>query len=647
MFQRAADRLAGPDSSLHHAALRELETLALTETAQRRRVAEAVCRFLRSPVAQASDGSVGLRTEAVATLAALARRHPASDQTPAGAADDADGDGGADFGAGWDAGCGADCEDCLDLDLTGAVLPDVDFSGGRLGRARLADAHFGGACVFDGARFSGEALFQRAVFEGEARFAGARFGDTAVFGRARFRAAADFSGARFQGIAWFGRGEDELSEDDPAWEEAEAWRPVAWDEPGEDDPLWPLAVLEGDYQDWEEGGDGARFNGRVSFARARFDRAAWFWKARFGGETLFHRAVFGGRVHLVHPVADLAGARLSDTAHAEGQVWPLGWTTTMPGTDDGSDGLLTPDETVAPYHGQLADPDPEVRLAGLRILGELGDAEPQLRQRVVDAVCSYLRTPLAFGVTADVFALTPSQFAEARTRRAAQRLLADRTRPRADRQPWEDMRLRLSGATLIDFDVSGCRLAHADFTGTQFHGSTTFAGASFGDASFSLPHVREGRASFHGPADFSGARLSQGTLRHCLFHTDDSVRATGTVQDLVRMLLGARGATAAPADVTAAFRKALLTAASETPDNLACVEHVEYGTVPGPSYAPERGRSGLKITGADILVSDLAWRIEDAPVPASVADDRPDLTPGQWSAATRVITLLLGALEAD
>ncbi|MFF6980004.1 pentapeptide repeat-containing protein [Streptomyces sp. NPDC008343] len=111
----------------------------------------------------------------------------------------------------------------------------------------LRGHHFRGACVFDGARFTREALFQRAVFDNNVRFAGARFGDTAVFGRTRFRAAADFSGARFQGIAWFGRGEEELAEDELAWEEAEAWRPVAWEEISEDDPLWPLAVLEGDY----------------------------------------------------------------------------------------------------------------------------------------------------------------------------------------------------------------------------------------------------------------------------------------------------------------------------------------------------------------------------------------------------------------
>ncbi|MBZ3906189.1 pentapeptide repeat-containing protein [Streptomyces griseiscabiei] len=629
--QSAAERLAGPDIDAHRAALRELEVLAQEHPAQRRPVADVVCRYLRGAVGRCGGSSVGLGAEAAAAsptaaadaaaalLANLARRRPVTDEAPT-----------------------ID----LDIDLTGAVLPDVDFSGCRFGRVRCADAHFRGAGVFDGARFAGEALFERAVFEGDACFTGVRFGDTAVFGRTRFRAGADFTGARFQGTAWFGRGEEALPEDEAAWEEVETWRPVAWDERGEDDPLWPLAVLEEDYQSWEEGGDGARFSGRVSFADVRFERAAWFWKARFGGAALFQRAVFGGRVHLVQPTVDLTGARLSGTTHAEEQVWPLGWTSAAPEAEKASHRHLIPDESVAPYHRHLADADPEVRLTGLRILGELGDTDPRFRQRVVDHVCAYLRTPPAFDVTSDVFALTPSQFGEARTRRDAQRLLADRTRPAADRPFWEDIRLRLSGATLVDFDASGCRLAHGDFTGTQFHGRTSFAGASFGEVSFSLPHTREGRASFHGPADFSGARLSHWMLRHCVFHTDDSVRATGAAQDLVRMLLGARG-TSAPADVTTGFRKALLTAGSETPDNLACVEHLEYGTVPGPPYAPERERAGLRIAGTDILVSDVAARIEDSPVPPSVAEHFPELTPERWSAATRVITLLLGALEAD
>ncbi|MFJ8113383.1 pentapeptide repeat-containing protein [Streptomyces sp. NPDC096132] len=620
--RRAVGQLAGANIDVHRAALRELRALADEHPVRRQQVAEAVCRYLREPVAHPGDPSAGVRAVAVGVLAALARAHPAE---------------------------GAEH---LDVDLSGALLPDVDFSGCRFGEADFADARFLGACTFDGACFTGEALFQRSVFDGEARFSGTGFDRMAVFGRTRFRGTADFSGARFQGIAWFGRGEDEFDEDDPAWEEAEERRPVPWDELNEDDPHWPMMVLEGDYQDWEEGGDGARFNGRVSFTDARFAEAAWFWKARFGGEALFHRAVFGGRVHLEQPAADLTDARVSDATRGESQDWPLGWSATMSGTEGGRHGRLIPDESVAPYHRQLAAPDPDVRLTGVGLLGALGDLAPGLRQRVADTLCAYLRTPLAFEVTSDVFALSPSQFGELRARHAAQRLLADRTRPSSDRPFWEGIRLGLSGATLIDLDLSGCRLAYGDFTGTQFYGNTTFAGATFGEVrrggiDFCLPGGRGGRAAFHGRADFSGARLRQlWGLGHCVFHADTFVRETNTKQDLVRMLLGARG-TADPGDLTGRLRQAFLTAGSETPDNLTSVRHLAYGPVPGPPYAPESQRSGLKIADTDVLVSDVAWNIEGTPIPASVAEAFPELTAEQWDAATRVITMLLSALDAD
>ncbi|WP_435176166.1 pentapeptide repeat-containing protein [Actinacidiphila sp. bgisy145] len=496
-YARAAEQLTGPDPDARPAALRELAALAEADPELRLDVVAAVCGFLCDP-AGADTGP------AAELLAALARRHPAGD-------------------------CAPGCADCLDVDLTGAVLTaDTDFGGCRFGTAAFADAHFRGACSFAGARFSGEALFQRAVFERGARFTDVRFGAAAVFGRTRFRADADFSGARFEGLAWFGRGEETLSEDEEVWEQAETWRPVAWDEPGEHDPCWPLAVLDMDYQEWAEGGDGARFGGRASFAGARFADAAWFWKARFGGAADFGRAVFGGRVHLVQPAVDLTGARHTGraagavqaagtaeaaTAATEEREWPLGWTAAPPPTGAGL--LLAEDPAVAPYARQLAHPDAEVRRTSLRLLGELGDARPDMRQRAADTVCAYLRSPLPSEPGA--------RQAESAVRDAAQRLLADRTRPAAGDRFWSGLRLHLSGATLTDFDLSGCRLAYGDFTGTLFQGATSFAGAAFGTrpydpgADFCLPGSTRGRAAFRGRADFTAAALARAWgLQRCL-----------------------------------------------------------------------------------------------------------------------------------
>ncbi|MEZ0113595.1 uncharacterized protein YjbI with pentapeptide repeats [Catenulispora sp. EB89] len=612
--------LADGDVAAHRAALQELEALAREHPEQRQPVADAVCRYLREPAGPAAAGQ-----QAVALLAVLAHQHP--DTEASGSA------------------CEAGCEHCLDLELDTAVLPDVDFGGCRLGDVSFTDTHFRGTSIFARTRFADTALFQRSVFEGDASFAGARFNREADFGRTRFRADADFSRVRFQSIAWFGRGEEMLNEDDEAWEEVESRRPPAWGELNEDDPRWPMARLVDEYQSWEEGGDGTRFNHGVSFADATFAMEAWFWKARFGSTVSFQRCEFGGRVNLIQPAVDLTGARLTADARArgqewpEGQDWPLGWATASDLEDDGA-ALVVLDESLRPYHRHLADPDPDVRLAGLHILGELGDADADLRERIADAVCAYLRTPLAFDVTIDVFDLTPAQFAELRARRTAQRLLTDRTRPGTGRPLWEDIHLQLSGATLIDFDAGGCRLAGGDFAGAQFYGTTTFAGATFGgekptygtEIMFALTSGgQQGRATFHGPADFTGVPVGRSGLMRCRFHTDGAVRASGTDQDLVRLLLAAR-LDAEPAQVTADVRRALRSDAIG--------RNVEYGQVPGPPDAPWEARTGLKVSGTDVLLADVVGRLDRA-------DRFPELSDEQWEAATGAIKALLKALEAD
>ena len=411
----------------------------------------------------------------------------------------------------------------MSVDLSGATLVDADFSGCHLSAARFADTRFQGETSFAGAQFEDVPLFWRALFEGDATFAGARFADGAAFGRARFHGDADFEDARFGGIAWFGRGEESLADDDPLWEAMEDGgtdRLLPWDELNESDPGWPSAVLEEDYQEWTEGGDGARFNGRASFQRARFDDAAWFWKARFGGAAAFGSASFAGLVHLDQPTVDLTGARAArPDDEDDAQNWPFGWTSAPESEDPSqSQSRLVPDESVQPYTRQLADADGEVRLSGLHILQTLGDATPELRQRIADAICEYLRIPLAFDVTAEAAARTADQAQELEIRRVAQRILAEHLRPRPvagdepapgpDSQFWDDVRLQLSGATLIDFDLADCHLEYGDFSGAQFHGATSFAGSSFSQSALFCLHGGGGSAVFHGGTTFAGAQLT-------------------------------------------------------------------------------------------------------------------------------------------
>ncbi|MEV6813762.1 pentapeptide repeat-containing protein [Micromonospora sp. NPDC051296] len=352
----------------------------------------------------------------------------------------------------------------VDLDLSGTVVTDADFGGGRFGAVNFADTRFLGSTSFAGAEFEGEAVFARAVFEGEARFQRARFHATAVFGRTRFRAVTSFAGAEFHAMAWFGRGEEELWEDDDAWDTVEEIEPLPWDEVNETDPVWPVAVVVGDYQCYEEGGDGARFAAPVAFRGASFGDTAWFGKARFAAEADFREARFGGPVHLDSPAVDLTDARWSGD---EGS-WPWGWSV--------RDQVLTAEASWA------------VRTDAQALAG-IGDEHPEQRQRVVDAICAYLRTPLLFDVSGT---LTAAQQRVIEDRGTAQRVLAARLRPGR----WEGMHLWLSGATLVGLDLTGCGGGVAEFTGAQFHGTTGIERAGWDRVVLDLGGGH-GRATFH------------------------------------------------------------------------------------------------------------------------------------------------------
>ncbi|WP_432989267.1 pentapeptide repeat-containing protein [Dactylosporangium sp. CA-233914] len=355
----------------------------------------------------------------------------------------------------------------IGVDLSGATLVDADFSGCRLAGAAFADTRFQGTTRFDGATFAEGVTFQRSVFAGDASFAGARFAAGAAFGRTGFRGRADFTGVEFGGEAWFGRGTETWWDDDEAWDTLEEIVPVPWDEPNEADPDWPVAVLVEDYQDWEEGGDGARFAGDVTFRDARFAGPAWFYNARFAAAATFAGARFAGRFHLEHPTADLTGAHWTGNTEDGESGWPLGWTVPEEGGD------VVRDHSVPPLDGP----------ANLALLSRLGDDRPDLRQRIVTALCALLRVPALTDVRDD------------EPRRQTQRVLAESLRH------WPGMNVSLCAATLVDLDLSGCEADHADFCGAQFHGTTRFAGSRLKHTSFSLDGSF-GHATFHGDAVF-------------------------------------------------------------------------------------------------------------------------------------------------
>jgi uncharacterized protein YjbI with pentapeptide repeats len=182
---------------------------------------------------------------------------------------------------------------------------------------------------------------------------------------------------------------------------------------------------------------------------------------------------------------------------------------------------------------QLGSTKAPVRLGGLYALERLAQGNPDHRQTIVDVICAYLRIPHTPApdedsptdqqsevLTQDV----PEMRQERHVRLAAQRLLTDHLRPqpyenidhsiRSNSRFWDEIRLDLAGAVLIDFDLSACHVTdsrftdavltgHCSFEDTVFYGETNFGGtafpdfANFTDATFH-GKVWFGRASFQG-----------------------------------------------------------------------------------------------------------------------------------------------------
>lgn len=89
------------------------------------------------------------------------------------------------------------------------------------------------------------------------------------------------------------------------------------------------------------------------------------------------------------------------------------------------------------------------------------------------------------------------------------------------------------------------------------------------------------------------------------------------------------------------FVQELLNFGSETPDNLNCADHIEFGRF----TLNEQTRVGLKIRKKNIPISLLMNVLENMTLPQEVKDHYPELEEYEWDAVTRVITLLLIALE--
>ena len=142
---------------------------------------------------------------------------------------------------------------------------------------------------------------------------------------------------------------------------------------------------------------------------------------------------------------------------------------------------------------QLASDKLPVQFGGLYTLERLGRDNVDQRQAIVHVLCAYLRM-----FTDPSVDIGPQNWWR-QVRQAAATILA--THLRDGDEHWHDMDLDLAGASLEEFDLSGCRVRSATFRGATFVGDAAFGAATFGrDAVFT-------GATFTGAAGFAQARF--------------------------------------------------------------------------------------------------------------------------------------------
>ena len=95
------------------------------------------------------------------------------------------------------------------------------------------------------------------------------------------------------------------------------------------------------------------------------------------------------------------------------------------------------------------------------------------------------------------------------------------------------------------------------------------------------------------------------------------------------------------ANLSKELMNAFLKFGSETPCNLNCFEHIEYGTVTNWKKRSDPRHHGLKVKGKNIFVADVMNHVESIDMPDYVKEHFPNLTDKEWNAITRIATMVL------
>jgi hypothetical protein len=162
---------------------------------------------------------------------------------------------------------------------------------------------------------------------------------------------------------------------------------------------------------------------------------------------------------------------------------------------------------------QIGSDHAAVRLGGLYALERLAQGNKEHRQTVVNVLCAYLRMrydipgdPPEATADKDTRADYREQVQEREVRLTVQSILLGHFQPHANGTYWESINVDLSGALLINFNLSRCVVQSARFQETTFTGSAWFDRVTFRDAAWFQ------KANFVGMAQFSYAKFLGGAV---------------------------------------------------------------------------------------------------------------------------------------
>ncbi|GAA3670204.1 pentapeptide repeat-containing protein [Lentzea roselyniae] len=311
LYTKASEQLGSDKAPVRFAGIYALERLAQDNPEHRQTIVNLLCAYLRMPYPPPGDENDADHRERVQELEVrrTAQHVLSSHLRPAA---------GVTF---WG--------EAQEVNLNGATLVDVDFSGCHFGEADFGEAVFVGTANFVGAAFTRLASFNRVVFEGFAQFVDVKF-DAVFFVNATFHGTnfmnaafrlAQFDGARFRAAV--------------RAEVAEVHHPRHG---GSDRP--------GDYFNT------AHFRELGNFRRASFDAGVdfsdvtgsglEFGGACFGGVTKFNRTTILAECLVDDGAGQFIHAQVSTGDVATRSTWPENWVV-------GEDGVITerPVETSA------------------------------------------------------------------------------------------------------------------------------------------------------------------------------------------------------------------------------------------------------------------------------------------------------------